>query len=163
MRQWLCGTVLFGSNPFAAGRTSDPRESTSVQSETRLGGNAQLISKANVQSYGDDMMTIDRRWIVRGAWFGLLLIAAAYFLFQAPLPFPVGPHSWLAPLMRHLDLTLLGMLVYPTALLLFAAGAAAVRRRDAARFVSMAVGAAVAAIALVATVVAGMGVIAWMI
>jgi hypothetical protein len=104
---------------------------------------------------------IDRHLVVRGLWLGLLLIAVGYFALQELLfPFAIGPHSIVAPLVRHAEFTLVGLLVFPTAVLLFGAAAAAVRHRDHIRWIAMAIGAAVAAVALVLTVIAAMGVIA---
>jgi chromate transport protein ChrA len=96
---------------------------------------------------------IDRYWVVRGVWLGLLLIAAGYFAVQATgFPIALGPHS--------IEITLLVLLVFPSALLLFGAAAATMRHRDHTQWIAMAIGAAVAALAIVLTVITGMGVIA---
>jgi hypothetical protein len=100
----------------------------------------------------------DRHWVGRGLWLGLLLTAAGYFaLGEIPLP-----HVMWRTVIRS-GLFPWGLLAFPTVVLLVAAAVAAVRRRDPTRWVSAAIGAAVAAVALVLIVVAGMGVIAWIV
>jgi hypothetical protein len=63
-------------------------------------------------------------------------------------------------LMQSGPLTGVGLLVFPTAVLLVPAAAAAIRRRDYARWIAMSIGAPAATIALVLTLLAAMGVIA---
>ena len=82
---------------------------------------------------------------------------------------PLGPLEVLAGHMALLasgavisDLMLCARLVFPS-LLLVAAAVAAVWRRDVARWVSMAIGAAVGTVGVAALVVGGISAIAWMI
>jgi hypothetical protein len=72
----------------------------------------------------------------------------------------IGRYSIMEPLLGHADLTLVGPLVLPTAVLLCSAAVAAVWHRGAARWIAMVIGAAGAAISLVLTVLAATGVIA---
>jgi hypothetical protein len=73
------------------------------------------------------------------------------------IPWPRG--AWV--LIARSGLFPWGLLAMPTVVLLVAAVVAAVRHQDPLRWVSMAIGAAVGALALVAIVVAALGVIAW--
>jgi hypothetical protein len=75
-------------------------------------------------------LKIDRHWLVRGAWFGVLLVAAGFFAFQAlcSMLLGVGPHSVMAPLLGNAGLTLVGLLLFPIAVLLFGSVAAAQHR-----------------------------------
>jgi hypothetical protein len=99
---------------------------------------------------------IDRQLVVTGFWVGLVLIGAGYFGLGA-IPWPRG--AWV--LIARSGLFPWGLLAMPTVVLLVAAVVAAVRHQDPLRWVSMAIGAAVGALALVAIVVAALGVIAW--
>jgi hypothetical protein len=67
-------------------------------------------------------------------------------------PIAIGPHS--------VELNLLGLLMFPSAVLLLGAPAGTMRHKDHAQWIAMAIGAAVAAVAIVLTVIAAMGIIA---
>jgi FtsH-binding integral membrane protein len=89
-------------------------------------------------------MKIDRQWVACGLWLGPVLTAVGYFGLGTIAQWPSS------------DLILWGLLVFPTVVLLLATAVAAVRRRDPTRWVSMAIGAAVGAVAVVVIAIAGM-------
>jgi hypothetical protein len=92
-------------------------------------------------------VTVERRWVIRGIWLGLVLTVAGFYLIRIPFMLPN------APMLRHAQLTLAVFLAFPTATLLLAAAVAAVRRQSPTRWLNMALGAAVADIALVLFVI----------
>lgn len=96
-------------------------------------------------------MKIDRRSVVAGLQLGPLLVL-------------VGGYAVLLKSGAVIsDLMLCLLLVLPTAVLVVAAAVAGVLRRDASRWVSMAIGVAVGTVGVAAVVVGGISAIAWMI
>jgi hypothetical protein len=107
---------------------------------------------------------VDRHWIVWGVWLGPLLLMAGYFALRAPYLLPLATRrAVIGLLMQNGVFTMVGLLAFPTAVLLSGAAAAATCHRDYARWIAMAIGAAAATVALVLTVLAAMGVIALII
>lgn len=101
---------------------------------------------------------IDRQSVVRGVWVGLFLLAVGYFGYGL-IPLPREVWWWLQQT-GLIGLILPGLVVWPTLVLLVATVVAAMRRRDASYWIAMALGAAAAAIAVVVSLLAAMGVIA---
>jgi hypothetical protein len=108
---------------------------------------------------------VERHWAIWGVWLGLFLLVGGFFALRAlAILLPQPTERALVGLLRgNRVLTNVGLFVFPTAVLLFGAAAAAMRHRDYARWISMAIGAAAATIALVLTMLAALGVIALMV
>jgi hypothetical protein len=93
---------------------------------------------------------LDRRLVIAALPLGPLLTLVGYLVLMQSSA-------------RISDATLLGLVGSPTALLLVAAALAALLRRNAGRWISLAIGTALGTAATVALVGGGISLIAWML
>ena len=96
------------------------------------------------------MRRLDRRFVIGALPLGPLLAVAGYLVL-------------LVSGIRISDTMLLALVCLPTGLLLLAAGLAAVVRRDATRWVSLAIGTALGTAVTALVVGGGIWLIAWML
>jgi hypothetical protein len=103
-------------------------------------------------------ITIERPSVVLGLWLGPVLFAlSCLVLGSVPLP-----HALLAFGISPLT-AVLALPVGAVGVFVYAAVVAAVQRRDATHWVSLAVGTLVGAVALMVVVVGVMGALAWIV
>jgi hypothetical protein len=103
-------------------------------------------------------IAIERPSVVLGLWIGPVLFALNYLVLGS---LPV-PHALLVMGISPL-ITVLALPVGAVAVFVSAAVTAAIQRREAAHWVSLAIGTLVGTVALLAVVVVVMGAIAWMV